>query len=301
MDPEQVAGDPEIEGVNGRDLEPDDLPTLAPEVGALRPLQEQLLAQSATPRIASIELDSLSAGERRVAAASVVGLGHAYRGSSRQDAYDLTLGAAGELYVTVADGLGSRASSALGARLFCDRVSVRAAEAPVRDENELRGLVVTASEGVAKVARDGFGLDAADVACVCVVAVVRDADVCVARVGDATVFRLGANGFSELFERDEDDDGFINIVSATVPGAVDSEIESMTCDLGDDTLIVVSDGVANDLRHSPAIREWLAARWRRPLRAFAMGDSLRYRRQGSHDDRTAAVVWPRPCPTQEEI
>jgi hypothetical protein len=28
-----------------------------------------------------------------------------------------------------------------------------------------------------------------------------------------------------------------------------------------------------------------------PLQPFAMGDTLRYRRQGSHDDRTAVNIW----------
>jgi hypothetical protein len=43
-----------------------------------------------------------------------------------------------------------------------------------------------------------------------------------------------------------------------------------------------------------ALRTWLAERWARPAMAWAVGDSLRYRRQGSHDDRTAVVVWTEP-------
>lgn len=48
---------------------------------------------------------------------------------------------------------------------------------------------------------------------------------------------------------------------------------------------------SQDLRTSAAIRSWLGERWRTPLGPYAMGESLRYRRQGSHDDRTAVVVW----------
>ncbi|WEH16158.1 PP2C family serine/threonine-protein phosphatase [Streptomyces sp. VNUA24] len=60
-----------------------------------------------------------------------------------------------------------------------------------------------------------------------------------------------------------------------------------------DCLILASDGLAEDAFGSPAVRAWLAERWAQPCDAAAMADSLRYRRRGSHDDRTALVVWSR--------
>ena len=55
-------------------------------------------------------------------------------------------------------------------------------------------------------------------------------------------------------------------------------------------IALATDGLAVDLRTSPGVRKWLGERWVAPLGPFAFADTLRYQRQGSHDDRTAVAV-----------
>jgi hypothetical protein len=56
-------------------------------------------------------------------------------------------------------------------------------------------------------------------------------------------------------------------------------------------VVLASDGLAADIRLSKALRRFLDAEWRKPTSAALMLDTLRYRRQGSHDDRTGLVAW----------
>ncbi len=54
--------------------------------------------------------------------------------------------------------------------------------------------------------------------------------------------------------------------------------------------VLCTDGLATDLRNSPGVRSWLAESWEAPGDVHAMGEALRFRRRGSHDDRTAVVI-----------
>jgi hypothetical protein len=108
-----------------------------------------------------------------------------------------------------------------------------------------------------------------------------------ARVGDATAFVLRGSEFVEVFP---DDGRPVNVVGAVIPGDMASA-QAMTVSL-DAPLALVTDGLAIDIRTSPGVRAWLSACWSKPLGPHAMADSLRYRLQGSHDDRTALLIWP---------
>jgi hypothetical protein len=114
---------------------------------------------------------------------------------------------------------------------------------------------------------------------------VRTADI--ARVGDVSAFAADPDGqLAELFTSD---DGPINVLGESLPGPVASRPQRVHAEAA--LLILATDGLANDLRNSPGVRSWLSEQWTRPIGPFAFGDSLRYQRQGSHDDRTAVVVW----------
>jgi hypothetical protein len=134
---------------------------------------------------------------------------------------------------------------------------------------------------------DTYGLEPRLAACVGAVAVFDDRGCTIARVGDVSAFTVRDGVFTEAFEADG---GPVNIVSASMPDQDENDVEVVA--LGPEPVIVFgTDGLANDIRNSGTLRAWLAERWRVPHLPFAIGDTLRYRRQGSHDDRTAVLVW----------
>lgn len=239
-------------------------------------------------RTPAIVLDGLAAGEYCVAAASLVGTAHMAAGSVRQDAYDFMSTSSGDLVVAIADGLGSRAHSQVGARLFCEGVLFASGAA---DESFAGTELLSAGAAYAsRIAHDVYELADDDISFVAAVAVFRDGGCAVARVGDVSAFVVDPEGgFGELFATDSD---FVNVVRSSLPGASAEATECATSRA--DTVALVTDGLAGDIRTSPAVRTWLSEQWRTPLGAHAMGESLRYRRQGSHDDRTAVIVWTEP-------
>jgi hypothetical protein len=237
----------------------------------------------------AVALDGATVGDLHVAAASVIGAGHLHEGQPRQDSYTMMSGRSGRLYVAVADGLGSRPTSQLGASLFTESVLVAATEAESdgTDPPTAADLLTRACARMRTLLTGAYDTDPRDAACVGAVAVISNGRCQVARVGDVAAFTLADDTFTEVFAVDS---GFVNVVTATLPDADPHHVE--TVDLGPVPVIMLgTDGVAGDLRHSAALRTWLAERWRAPLQPFAMGDTLRYRRQGSHDDRTAVVIW----------
>jgi hypothetical protein len=93
--------------------------------------------------------------------------------------------------------------------------------------------------------------------------------------------------FVELFTEEA---GYVNQVQASLLDDPGAPVDTVTV-TDAPILALVTDGLANDIRTSAGVRGWLAAQWSRPTTSFATGDALRYRRQGSHDDRTAVVLW----------
>jgi protein phosphatase 2C-like protein len=271
-------------------------PTAAPTVGAVRELPDATLGPEIGFRTPAVVLDGVTVGGYCVAAASLAGAAHLVAGSVRQDAYDLIATGTGSLVVVVTDGLGSKAYSQVGARLFCEGVLLAASKAAVDETTaeETAGGTLAGSElmsaGAAhasQVARSVYGLDDNDISVVAAVAVFGT-DVCeIVRIGDVSAFTLNTEGqLDELFTADT---YCVNEVRSSLPGSSSDDMERAVTQAG--MVAVVTDGLASDLRTSPAIRSWMGERWQNPLGPYAMGESLRYRRQGSHDDRTAVVVW----------
>jgi protein phosphatase 2C-like protein len=258
------------------------LPTQAPTIGSVRSLPPSELAVALAHRTPSVALDGLRAGALSVGAASLAGLSHLLGGTPRQDSYDLALTSTGRLVLAIADGMGSHRHSQVGARVFGEAVVAAAAARP---DLPAAGYLVEAAGTIPATIAAAHGLTEDDVRFVAAVAVVTDAGWDIARVGDVSAFRLKDGAFTELFENDN---GFVNVVHSSLPGPA----EPVTVHSGHDgTLVLTTDGLAADIRNSDGVRSWLSAAWRAPLDPFAMGDCLRYRRQGSHDDRTAVVVW----------
>jgi Protein phosphatase 2C len=267
-----------------------ELPTQAPRIGDLLDLPDAALTPGHAWWTPGWTADGLVAGAYCVAAASAVGVSHAVSGSVRQDAYAIALLPGGRLVVAVADGLGSRQASQVGARLVvegCIAAGVAAGEASPEPE----GLLRAGAEHARRVLTQAYGLAPREAACVAAVAIHSDDGCVAARIGDVSAFTLHPqNGFSEVFPEDAAGSAPLNEVVATVPDN-DDDLTPQTAVSYGEVLVFVTDGLANDLRTSPALRAWLGERWARPLGPHAMSDTLRYRRRGSHDDRTAVVVW----------
>lgn len=263
-----------------------DLPTGAPSVGAVRPLPDPTIRPGQPWRTHGLVADAVVVDTWAVAGASLAGTSHLVSGTPRQDAYDLALLGDGSLVVVVADGLGSRPASQLGARLLCEGV-VHAAVGGPDGSGRPADLLAAGSQWAETVATGTYGLQTTDIACVAVVARFTAEGCELARVGDASAFVMNADGVTELFAAPA---GAVNAVDMSLPDPAAQPEPSST---PHPVVALVTDGLAMDLRMSAAVREWLCTRWKDPLGPHAMSDSLRYRRQGSHDDRTAVVVWRR--------
>jgi hypothetical protein len=260
-----------------------DLETRAPRIGKVIDGDTPRLAEAVAFRVPSVQLDGVQCGRFFLAAGSQVGLSHLREGTPRQDGYDFIATANGNLVVALADGLGSRPYSQVGARTFGELVVFLAAQDPGLTAAE---YLTQAATVTGEFAQRNYNLDSHSIAFVGAVAVF-DPQLCsIARVGDISAFaRTDAGDFEELFVHQADTAA--NLVEASLPGRHEPEI--VTSD--SDRIVLATDGLAGDLRFSPAVREWLAKLWSRPVTGSAMNEALRFRRQGSHDDRTGVVVW----------
>jgi hypothetical protein len=264
-----------------------ELATTAPSIGRVmgRPIGKAKPGYQLRP--AAVTLDGAAVAGFKVAAASIIGFKHESEGSVRQDAYGYTPTQQGQLVLVIADGLGSRNASQLGAAAFCEGVVMTAAHAtealhPVE--------LMRVGEKRAKMAAQTYRLSERQVSFVGAVAVLGPQTTAIARIGDVSAFALREGGFVELFT--EDTAGPLNVVTASLPSSDDSPTTAETATVPTDLLtVLVTDGLATDLRNSPALTEWLTAQWSTSRGPFAFGDTLRYRRQASHDDRTAIAAW----------
>ena len=115
------------------------------------------------------------------------------------------------------------------------------------------------------------------------------------RIGDSTAFVVSAEGGSwrELFSAPDDD--AVMTATRALPAEV-PEPELAAIDLApDETLLLLTDGVADPWRDgpttvAPALAAAVAGR-PGPLELAQLAD---FSRQGCHDDRTVMAVWLAP-------
>jgi serine/threonine protein phosphatase PrpC len=267
----------------------------------LQPLPLPRLAPPTTS-LPGLRADGGLLGDRWLGAASLAGQSHLNGGSTAQDAYQFTLSDDGSLLVAaVCDGLGSRpATSQIGATLLssllCETArTVTAGQLAADPRAVLGGVLEAACARLVPLRTAGvLGLTDRDLSCTAVLVLLPATGTGWAtRVGDCAVMRLAGADWETVFPRDG---GPVNRVSAALPHPAPAELAEYAAlaeESPGDCLILASDGLAEDAFGSPAVRAWLAERWAQPCDAAAMADSLRYRRRGSHDDRTALVVWSR--------
>ena len=261
-------------------------PTAAPTIGAVLPAPPPQLAAMTCHRQASVSLDGLFIGPYHVAAGSLAGSAHLASGTPRQDAYDFIATGSNRLVIAVADGMGSRRHSQVGARAFCEGICLAAEANP--DEAAINYLHY-ANDYVLKVCRDRQ-MPPNDVSFVAAIAVFDGAKCEILRIGDVSAFALTGDHFTELFA---DTGGHLNIVATSLPTQPPPSPESF-CGHGLTRVALCTDGLANDIRHSAQVRAWLQKNWMQLTDAYGMAEALRFHRRGSHDDRTAVLVSVQP-------
>ncbi len=257
--------------------------TAAPTIGKVLPPPRPVLAPATAFRRSMLSLDSVFVGGFHVAAGSLVGTAHLVSGSPCQDAYDFAVSPGGRLVVAIADGLGSRPHSQVGAWSFCEGV-IRAGFG--RDTLTAADLLAYAA-GYAETQAGAYRLTPRDIAFVGAVATFDGRRCEIARVGDVSAFGLVDGQFQELLAHAGDE--HVNVVTDTLPEQPQPEPEVRRLEAVG-RVVLCTDGLATDLRNSPGVRGWLAESWETPGDVHAMGEALRFRRRGSHDDRTAVVI-----------
>ncbi|CAJ63787.1 MULTISPECIES: PP2C family serine/threonine-protein phosphatase [Frankia] len=258
-------------------------PTAAPTVGRVLPPPRPVLAPATVFRRSMLSLDSIFVGGFHVAAGSLVGTAHLVSGAPCQDAYDFAVSPGGRLIVAIADGLGSRPHSQVGARSFCEG-AVQAGLA--REELTAADLLAYAAR-YAESQAGAHRLAPREIGFVGAVAVFAGGRCEIARVGDVSAFVLVDGEFHELLTNAPDE--HVNVVTDALPEQPLPEPEVRRLDAVR-RVVLCTDGLATDLRNSPGVRSWLAESWETPGDVHAMGEALRFRRRGSHDDRTAVVI-----------
>jgi len=285
-------------------------PTGAPTVGQVVDTFSSRLDGSNAFRLPTLCADAGALGPFWLAAASLTGLGHLHMATTGQDSYSFALADDGQAVIcAAADGLGSRPSSAqIGATLLTRMLCARLARLPT--DGVLTSPQPSFATALAEVNDDlcsfrhklGLHLEDRDLsstlAFIWIPTDHRTRPSFAGRIGDCAVFTLSESAYETIFERGE---GPLNVVKACLPRTPPlDELELKKLDLStQQAIILATDGLADDLFNSPAVRAWLAKCWSSRCGAFRMLDALRYRRQGSHDDRTALTVWLEPLYEQQ--
>lgn len=275
-----------------------DLATEAPIVGEIRTDFLPTMDVKSLFRLPTAVADAGILGTRWAAAASFTGLSHATDGRTGQDSYAFALGDDESIAFVVSDGLGSKERySHVGAVTFARVLAVRLLSLDATSSLTEPGTSVTAlvreasREAVSLLESILPGVDPSEYATVlagCWMPSGLNRAGLALRVGDATAFALRRRQFEPAFPRGE---GPLNYVEASLP-ADNPSVEVAPLPLHDiDAVALVTDGLADDIYGSPRIREWLSEAWSKPCTTARMIDSLRFRRRGSLDDKTAAVVW----------
>jgi serine/threonine protein phosphatase PrpC len=273
-----------------------DAPSDAPTIGHVRPPMTPVLTSTGGRRLPMHAADGGRIGAWWLSAASVIGTSHLAAGRTRQDDYGFALLHDGSLVAVVTDGLGSYAETAqIGAGLMVQAlVAAMAGAGDHQVDDVLTFALLRAQQEAVDLGRRIYGLSAEQLSCTlvaCRLTVGGTAEL--ARVGDADAF-LWSGEDAEFTMVFADREGApLNMVTAACPGASADQVERVEVPSAT-RIVLCSDGLATDIHNSPTLREHLARAWDQPTGATAMLESLRYRRQGSHDDRTGLVVWPYP-------
>ncbi len=252
-------------------------------------------------RLPSVRCEAGWVGDYWLQAASIAGRSHRLNRapSSGQDVYGYAhADAPGALTVlAVADGLGSRPRSHVGAtlavRVVCDEFLKLGPEIAALDDDGLRELAGRVNDRLLSAAGGGWREVGTTLLACGVTRRNGDLEMVALRIGDPQAYVLSGvpPDLRPVWDGDSDE-GALNVVSECIPKeGRELRVDVVRSTLPDATsgVALLSDGVANDIA-APEIAAWCLSRWTVPLDPFGMADTLRYERQGSLDDRTALVL-----------
>ncbi|MEU8055220.1 protein phosphatase 2C domain-containing protein [Microbispora bryophytorum] len=245
------------------------------------------------------EIDGADLRGLTVRAASVRGDMHRYYGTVRQDAMGLWQDNDRMLLACVADGVGSKELSHIGAVTACDvaRSNLPDFLAQTTDPTRAaRCFVENIADDIhARAAQELVAPNS--LSTTFLAALVEDLPdqsrhhVTVIRVGDCTAWLLRGSVWTSLFRNQENEEGVANTATFALPRDVDRvEVRTGYLHPGD-MLLLCTDGLAKPMRGAE-VRASLASWWSQgppPLVDFFWQMSFRARTHD--DDRTAVCVW----------
>ncbi|MCT9934542.1 protein phosphatase 2C domain-containing protein [Planotetraspora sp. A-T 1434] len=244
------------------------------------------------------EIDGAALPGLEVRAASLRGDAHRYYGTPRQDAMGLWHDGDHLLLACVADGLGSKEESHIGAATACEVAHANLSDFLVHAEP-----VTAARYFIENIADDiNDRADKLQVApdelsttfCAAVVEELPEASrhrATIMRVGDCTAWRLHRGVWMPCFQEDEAEAAVATSATRALPRDV-KHVEVGHADLyPGDMLLLCTDGLAKPMR-APQVSTQLSDWWRQgppPLPEFFWQMSFRARTHD--DDRTAVCLW----------
>ncbi len=300
----------------GRSPHPQGVPSThelprAPSIGRVASTWRRHLASTDWPR-PSLVADCGLIGPLAVTAASTVGRGHAHRQQQRQDAYGFKM-LADVLVCAVADGVseavlgGPAADVAVSSALTSMSLLSTDADAARSDLRLLELAAHHAGREVYELAQrllPGDALAEQHCALTLLLAAVRvldrrdgmdgcDMHVSVVSVGDSSVIELGADGAARVImgpapsTRSQE-------LRDYLPRSASIAVRKELVVAAGSLLLLATDGLAQDMRQSPAVCAWVGDQLRRATSTVAAAHVLSYQRQRSSDDLTFVAVRPIP-------
>ncbi|XVQ89152.1 protein phosphatase 2C domain-containing protein [Microbispora siamensis] len=283
----------------------------APEIGweETEPAEPQVFGRE--PRLVSrpgplpvfrrpdSEIDGADLPGLTVRAASVRGDIHRYDGTVRQDSMGFWHDNDRTLLACVADGVGSKKLSHIGAARACQAAHEHLPGflAQVADpEWAARCFVENVADGINNhAARESAAPDS--MSTTFLAALVEDLPdqschhVTLVRVGDSTAWLLREGVWASLFRNQRDDDGLVDSSTFALPRDVDRvEVRTGYLHPGD-MLLLCTDGLANPMR-APEVSTGLATWWSQgPPSLPEFFRQMSFRKRTHDDDRTAVCVW----------
>jgi serine/threonine protein phosphatase PrpC len=271
------------------------LPT-PPAVGRISSAWESHLASSDWPR-PGLVADYGTIGPIVLAAASTTGRTHAHRGGQRQDAYGFKL-ISDVLVCAVADGVSSTRFGGLGADVaVATALSSADVLPPGATRHDLEWLQFAAGRATRAVQKlaDGIPEEASQFASTLVLAAIRRSR------GRGflhlNVLSIGDSSALELTPRNE-----VNVIVGPrskkdsqklrdyIPDSASRLVGAKCIIPARSALLLVTDGLADDLRDSETVRHWVGQQLRSATSMVAAANVLSYARQRSGDDRTFVSV-----------
>ncbi|WP_055482037.1 protein phosphatase 2C domain-containing protein [Sphaerimonospora mesophila] len=242
------------------------------------------------------EIDGAALPGLEIRAASLRGDAHRYFGTPRQDAMGLWHDGGRTLLACVADGLGSKEASHVGAAAACE-----VAHAGLSDSLEpvtaAARIIESISEEI-KARADRLDLPPDELSTTFLAAVVRELpetsayQAVLMRVGDCMAWCLREGVWLPCFPENDTDAAVVTSATHALPRDVE-HVEVACADLyPGDMLLLCTDGLARPMR-APQVSTQLANWWSRPeppsLPEFFW--QMSFRAKTHDDDRTAVCLW----------